>query len=114
MKKTVSIPALLLLAACAAKPENIQASYISPMTYDGYSCSQLLQESSRIESALVTASKKQNDARTGDTIGVILLGLPVSSLSGSAVAPEIAKLKGEKNTLQQTLIAKNCQSDPTL
>jgi hypothetical protein len=54
------------------------------------------------------ASAQQNEARQADSVGVIFLGLPVSSLSGGNVADQIAHLKGQKETLEQSQIAQNC------
>ena len=101
------IPALLCVVsvgACAAKPESIQPSYISPTTFAGMNCSQLAAEAVRVDNALVRASAQQTKARSNDTAGVILLGLPVSSLSGGNVAPQIADLKGRQEVLQQSQI----------
>ncbi|WP_281405000.1 hypothetical protein [Nitratireductor sp. XY-223] len=42
-----------------------------------------------------------------DVVGVILIGLPVSSLSGDNIAPQIARLKGEKEAIRQAQI-KRC------
>jgi hypothetical protein len=39
---------------------------------------------------------------------VIRLGLPVSSLLGGNVADQIAHLKGQKETLEQSQIVQNC------
>ncbi|WP_407473637.1 hypothetical protein [Sulfitobacter sp. PM12] len=109
MKYTFSIVALtMVLGACAQKPEDIQGSYISPTTFDGMSCSQLRAEATRVDNALVKASAQQTKARSNDTAGVILLGLPVSSLSGGNVAPQIADLKGRQEVLHQTQIQKRC------
>lgn len=99
---------LITVAGCAAKPETIQASYISPTTFAEFNCSQLRAEAARVDNALVTASAQQTKARSNDTAGVILLGLPVSSLSGENVAPQIADLKGRKNVLHQTQIQRGC------
>ena len=107
MKKPLVLFAFVL-AACAQKPESIQPSYVSPVTYDAWTCPQLAQESARVEAALATASKQQKDARTGDTVGVLLLGMPTASMSGEAVAPEIARLKGSKEAIQQSMTLKNC------
>ena len=103
---------VLLLAACAAKPESIQPSYISPVVYDSWTCPQLSQESARVESALSTASKQQQNARNHDVAGVILLGLPTGSMSGEAIAPEVARLKGSKDAIQQEMTLKNCGTPP--
>ena len=78
------------------------------MTYGVYECDQLGEESQRVEAALVQVSAQQRQARSNDTIGVILLGLPVSSLSGGNVADQVARLKGEQQTLRQVMIEKRC------
>jgi hypothetical protein len=96
------------LAACAAAPESIPASYVSEVTYQHFTCPQLGEESSRLSTALVTASKQQHQARAGDTFGVILIGLPVSSMSGGNIAPEVARLKGESEAVRRAIITKRC------
>ncbi len=100
----------MALAACAKKPESVASAYVSPLTCKNYSCTQLAEENTRVEQALVGASAQQRTARSNDTIGVIFPGLPVSSLSGGNVANQIAQLKSEQKILQQTMIKKNCSS----
>lgn len=111
MKAKILI-ATLLLSACAQKPEAIQASYVSPVTYDAWTCPQLGQESARIESALAQSSTQQETARSHDVAGVLLLGIPTGSMSGESIAPEIARLKGTKAAIQQSMTLKNCGSAP--
>ncbi|WP_304618679.1 hypothetical protein [Paracoccus sediminilitoris] len=101
----VAIP---MISACAQKPEAIQAAYVSPTSYQGWSCQQLQSEAVRVDNALMRASEQQEKARSNDTVGVIFLGLPVSSLSGGNVATQIADLKGRKEVLEQTQISRNC------
>lgn len=109
MKTQMIIAAACLFAAgCAQKPEDVQAAYISPTTYQGWSCAQLAAEAARVDNAYTRASAQQTQARTNDTVGVILIGLPTASLSGSNIAPQIADLKGRKEVLHQTQIQKNC------
>jgi outer membrane murein-binding lipoprotein Lpp len=100
----------LTIGGCATAPENIAPAYVSNMQYQSWTCDQMAAESGRLASALVAASTQQSKARSNDTIGVIFLGLPVSSLSGSNVAPEIARLKGEQAAIQQAQTLKNCGS----
>lgn len=104
------VPALLGLAltACAVAPENIQPAYVSELAYQPWTCEQLGQEQTRMGMALATASDAQRRARSNDTAGVILLGLPVSSLSGSNQASNIARLKGEMDAMQRAGTLKNC------
>lgn len=108
IRYTAVLSILTTLAACAQKPEDIQSSYVSPSTYNGWSCPQLQAEATRVDNALARASAQQSKARSNDTAGVIFLGLPVSSLSGSNVAPQIADLKGHKEIIERTQIQRNC------
>jgi len=108
----VTAGACLAASACAKKPESIAPAYVSQVPYQGWSCSQLGQEVVRVDAALTTASEQQDKARGNDIAGVILIGLPVSSLSGDNIAPQIANLKGQKQALEQVMITKNCIQSP--
>ena len=100
-----------LIYGCAAKPEAIPPSYVSHMGYMNFTCEQLGQEQARLVAALSTASDAQRQARSNDTAGVILLGLPVSSLSGSNQASNIGRLKGELEAVQKAMINKGCAKE---
>ena len=102
--------AITLLTGCATPPEAIVPQYISEITYLNYTCEQLAQEHTRLINALSAASDAQHKARSGDTVGVILLGIPTASLSGSNQAANIARLKGEIIALEKAAIQKNCTS----
>jgi hypothetical protein len=108
IKKLTAFTGVIVLGACASAPEDIPPAYVSDATYAGWTCEQLAKESAQLSSALATASKQQEDARTGDTVGVIFLGLPVSSMTGGNVAPEVARLKGHTNAVRQAMIRQNC------
>ena len=97
-----------LFTGCAKAPQSIAPAYISHVPYQEWTCSQLGQEVVRVDAALTQASVQQQKARGNDIVGVILIGLPVSSLSGDNIAPQIANLKGQKNAIEQVLITKNC------
>ena len=58
--------------------------------------------------ALATASVQQKNAHANDTAGVILLGLPLASMSGENIAPQIAALKGEQEAVGQAMQFGNC------
>lgn len=98
----------MLLSGCATKPQNIAPMYVSEMGYMNYTCEQMALEQARLSLALASESHAQLQARSNDTVGVIFLGLPVSSLAGSNRAAQIARLKGELEALQKAAIAKNC------
>lgn len=97
-----------VLSACAQSPDAIAPAYVSEVPYRSWACADLIEEVARVEGALVTASLQQEDARTNDTVGVIFLGLPVASLSGQNVAPQIARLKGEQIALGRVVQQNGC------
>jgi len=100
------------LAGCAQDPKSIAPAYVSTVPYESWNCEQLGQESTRIDQALATASSQQKNARGQDVAGVILLGMPTATLSGSNIAPQIASLKGQKNAVETTMISKKCSAVP--
>ncbi len=110
----IAASAAIVLASCAKAPESISASYISDVGYQQYTCDQLGSEMSRLSSALALASAQQEKARTNDVVGVILIGLPVSSMSGDNIAPEIARLKGEQEAVRRAAMIKRCPSSGAL
>jgi hypothetical protein len=106
----LSLTICMFACGCAATPESIQPSYVSTLTYSNLTCQQLAEEESRVNAAYVTAAAQQSDARTTDTVGVVLLGLPIGSMTGENVAPQVANLKGQQIALQQAEIQKNCNT----
>lgn len=108
MKKTFVLVALLL-SACAQQPDQISAIEVSGDPYRGFSCSQLKAEHLKISQELDAASADQKRAANGDAWGVLLLGLPVSSLSGSDKEAAIAVAKGRLNSLDRKMLQKNCR-----
>lgn len=109
MKTKIAFALLLLpLAACAKTPESIGPAYMSEIPYKPLTCQQLGEEDARVQNALVTASQQQSNARSGDILGVILIGVPVSSMSGDNIAPQIANLKGQREAIQRTMLEKGC------
>lgn len=74
--------AIILLSSCAKPPERIAG------VPNAGPCTQADRE------RLALISNKQSQAATGDALGVFLIGVPVSSLSGADNETEIAILKG--------------------
>ena len=99
---------LLAVAACAPTPESIQPAYVSEVPYQSWTCQQLGEELGRLNNALTTSSAQQNTARSNDVAGVILLGLPVVSMSGQSIAPQIARYKGEQEAVNRAMIRNSC------
>jgi len=62
---------------------------------------------------MTAAYAQQNQARSNDAVGVFFIGLPVSSMSGGNIAPQIATLKGQQEAVRQTMQKKGCASSAT-
>ncbi|UJQ95240.1 hypothetical protein [Mariluticola halotolerans] len=98
----------LIVTGCAKRPETIAPAYVSEVTYSHLDCGQLAKEQQQLNHAYTTAAQAQNDAATGDAVGVLFLGLPTSTLSGGNIAAQIADLKGRQQAVQQVMISKKC------
>jgi len=108
--KTLPIVAALAinLASCASQPDKIAALSVSSSPYAGLGCSQLQSARAREALALADLSAKQSNAATGDALGVALIGLPVSSMTGNDVGPQIAQTKGRLNAIEKVRVTKRC------
>lgn len=72
-----------ILAGCATHPDNIK-----PVSYAGAKCT------AADRARLAALSDEQKRTAKNDTIGVLLLGVPVGSMAGKNHKDEIAWLKG--------------------
>lgn len=109
MKPILLLPAIALIAACAQKPENIAAANIGTNEYRGYSCMQLTEAKLQHDQNLANLSADQKKAATGDAVGVFLLGLPLSSMSGNDKETAIAVTKGHLQSIEREQARKNCR-----
>ena len=105
--------AAVLLSACAQDPKDIQASYISPIMYENYSCEQLRQEAERVSTRAAEVAGTQKRKATGDAVAMgvslIVFWPAVFFIKGDQqTAGEVARMKGEMDAIQQASIAKNC------
>lgn len=105
-KSPTALAALALLAfiaACAKSPDSIPAI---PMTgaFDALSCTAAQSTLTAEQAALVTLETTQRQAVTGDALGVFLIGVPVSSLTGGDVSGLIGVSRGKILALQSRLL----------
>lgn len=107
--KTVSLVGALLLSACAKQPDQIAAVEVGADSYSHYSCKQLASEKTKIGQDLANLSAKQKSAASGDAWGVVLLGLPLSSMSGGDQEALIAVAKGKVQAIDRQIVAKGCR-----
>jgi len=95
--------AALGLAACAKSPESI-APVSMGNAFQSTSCSQAHAMLQTERQQLAALSSQQRSAVTGDAIGVFLIGVPTSSLTGGDVAGELGATKGKVVALENRLM----------
>jgi hypothetical protein len=114
MMNTVCAAALALTAAgCATKPDAIKAAYVSPLNYEPYTCEQLAAEAQRVSARAGEAAGVQQKKASGDAVamgvGLIVFWPALFFIKGKgANEAELARLKGEMETIEQVSIQKNC------
>ena len=94
----------LLVAACAQSPNSIAPVSMPGGMYDSLSCDQARAQRTSTATSLATLESKQRGAVAGDAVGVFLIGVPVSSLTGGDVAGQIAAEKGKLLALDARLM----------
>jgi hypothetical protein len=106
------IAALLLAAAvagCASHASEIQPAPIQPSKYAALSCGQIAAEQARVSSSLVNATAEQEQKRANDSVGVLLLGLPVASMTNNGASEAaLSDAKGEDRALRDAAAVKKC------
>jgi hypothetical protein len=112
--KAALLAAILSVSAgCASTSDKIGPQYVSPLQYGQYDCSQLSLEAQRISSRVAHLSGVQDQKATNDAIvtGVaIVVFWPAAFLVGGndQNSAELARLKGEFETIEQVAIQKKC------
>jgi len=97
-----------LVSACATRPENISAVQMDTASYERMSCRQLSAEETKITSQLNSLSADQNRAANSDALGVFLLGVPWSSMSGNDKEAAIGVAKGRIDAINTVEASKGC------
>ena len=104
--KYLIIAAAAIVSACAQSPASIAPASLGD-AYAGLPCRQAANMRATEAKTLAALSAKQTGAMVGDAIGVLLIAVPLSSLTGGNVAGDIAASKGKINALDARLAA--CQ-----
>lgn len=108
MRKAWLAVAAFALAACAKNPDAIAPIAMPVNAYFGLTCDQLVTEHQRSSAALAAVSQQQKQAATGDAVGVFLIGVPVSSLSGGDKEGLVAQHKGELVAIEGAMRSQHC------
>jgi type IV pilus biogenesis protein CpaD/CtpE len=98
----------LTLSGCAKQAVQIPAIPVAGAPYASFSCNQMSSERVRLGNELSNLSAAQSSAVTGDTIGVLLIGIPVSSMSGNDLEGQIGANKGAAQALELEISRKSC------
>lgn len=109
MKKSIILLFVASIAACAKSPDKIAAVEVGANAYAQYSCSQLQAEELTITQDLANLSAAQQNAASNDALGVFLLGLPLSSMSGNDKEALIAVAKGKIQAIDRQQLARKCR-----
>jgi hypothetical protein len=112
VKKASLVAAIIIsgvLASCANRPESIRATYVPYEKYAGLNCIQLATRLADENGRLAEVSRKQDGAANADAVGVFLVGIPVSKLSGDHEA-DVSKAKGEVDAIGVAQIRAKCKS----
>ena len=109
VKAGLGVAVLALTAACANRPESIHASYVSHEKYAYLDCPALALKLSETKEELARMSKLQDEKATGDAIGVFLILVPVSKLTGDYEG-DVARLKGEVEAIETAQIKAKCKA----
>ncbi|WP_332659897.1 hypothetical protein [Brevundimonas sp.] len=114
MKKTaaVALCAALSLGACATHPNDISASYVSPMNYAHYTCPQLGEENRRVAAKVSELTANQRSRANNDTaamtVGLVIFWPALFLLANGDQKEELSRLKGEYDAIDQAAIQKEC------
>lgn len=99
---------LVLLSACATRPERIAASFVSHEKYSGQDCAQLQTDMSHAQAELQKFSSLQNTKADIDAASVLFVLVPASKISGDH-AVEVAQWKGEVAALDTAMTQAACK-----
>lgn len=98
----LAVGSITAIMACTPRPDSI-APVSMTGAFDNLSCAQAQTQlnSKRVE--LAALEKQQNNAATADAVGVFLVLIPVSKLTGGDVAGKVGTSKGAVLALEQRL-----------
>ena len=110
---TLALFLLFIVTGCATSPNEMTASYVSPLIYQSFDCQQLVMESDRVSRRVQSMHAKLDEKESDDSakmaVGLILFWPALFFLDGDEDgAIEYRRLKGESEAIHQAAIAKKC------
>ena len=116
MKRTVCalVSLSIVLGGCASAAKDVSSSYVSPLQYQGYDCTQIVAEGQRIQGRINQMTGQLDKAATNDKaitgVALLLFWPAAFALGNKTQEAEYARLKGEGEALEQASIAKKCMT----
>ena len=108
VKLAVLTTMVLIIASCAKRPDEIAAVKMETAAYERMSCRSLATEEAKVTAELNSMSAAQNSAASSDALGVFLLGIPWSSMSGNDQEALISVAKGRIDAINTVQASKGC------
>jgi hypothetical protein len=101
------------LVACAKDANQVGPTYVSPVTYESYSCQQLAEEAQRVSARAAEAAGVQDQKASNDKVamgvGIVIFWPALLFTKGNDEnTAELARLKGTMDAIEQASIAKHC------
>ena len=116
--KTVAailVAGVMFLTSCAPAPKHILPTYVSPLQYEQYDCSQIgseMESVTRELNQLYITVKKSNDRDGLFIVGALFVAWPLllvpAAIDDTEAAVQFAQLQGELEALEQASILKEC------
>jgi hypothetical protein len=107
----------ITLAGCASSPDEMNATYVSPLKYKSYDCDQIAMEMDYVgneTTKLYTQlKKKSSNDDTQMAVGMILFWPTLFFLEGGdgPAASQYSQMKGEFEALRKASTMKKCMND---
>lgn len=103
----------LVVAACAKEANQVGPTYVSPITYENYTCPQLTEEAQRVSQRAAAAAGVQDSKATNDKVamgvGLVIFWPALFFTKGNdETTAELARLKGSMDAIEQMSIQKRC------
>jgi len=101
------------VAACAKDADQVGPTYVSPITYENYTCPQLAEEAQRVSSRAAAAAGIQDSKATNDKVamgvGLVIFWPALFFTKGNDEnTAELARLRGSMDAIEQMSIRKKC------
>jgi hypothetical protein len=111
-KISSALVCVALLAACAARSDQVTAAYVSPVQYSTLDCDQLRTEltrvSARVNEVAGAQDRKHRNDQIATGVGIVLFWPALFFLMSDDNKAELSRLKGEYDALDANAVQKKC------